>query len=410
MTDNNRNVLTALLDMGTALMKNGSEINRVEDTIVRVAHAMGCTNVNVFAISSNIILTASMRDGETETMTRRITDGSVTNYRALESLNELSRNFCMSPTGPMELIGEIKKITGLGLSKLKSYIGSAVVGASGALFFGGSVMDAAVAAVLGLFMCFVQRSTMKIIKNNIVFNFLISFVIGLMIALLSNIVPNLSIGHVFTGDLMILIPGLAITVSLLDVMLGDTVSGLMRAVDSLLSAAVLALGYALAMRLLNAESSTLEIGGQTAVVSIIASLMMPLGFALILQLSMRHLIITSVTGMIGWITFLICSGLGMPDFYAAMLASMALAIISEVAARIHKAPAVFFRSPAVTPLVPGKLLFGIMESLNIHKWSLLGTYLVSTLEWTLGIAFGLCAVNLFVKIIMAVRFDRRKAK
>ena len=77
---------------------------------------------------------------------------------------------------------------------------------------------------------------------------------------------------------------------------------------------MLAVGYALAMQLLGTENSTLDIGGQTVIVSIAASLFMSLGFALIYQLSMRHLIVTSVTGMSGWITFLICSHIGMQDF------------------------------------------------------------------------------------------------
>lgn len=407
MTGQNRSILSALLDMGQALMQNGSEVNRVEDTLCRMAHAFGCTNVNVFAISNNIILTVSMPDGETETMTRRILGGNSTNYRALEELNELSRAFCAEPTGPSELVNKIAEIKSAGVNRLKSYIGSALVGGSGALFFGGGVIDAAAATVIGFCMCLIQRHTMKILKNNIVFNFLISFIIGVLTALISFLIPALSIGHVFTGDLMILIPGLAITVSILDVLLGDTVSGLMRAMESVLSAAVLAVGYALAMQLLGTENSTLDIGGQTVIVSIAASLFMSLGFALIYQLSMRHLIVTSVTGMSGWITFLICSHIGMQDFYAAMLASMTVAVVSEVAARIHKAPAVFFRTPAVMPLAPGKLLFGIMESLNLHKWSVLGTYLISTLEWTLGIAVGLCALNLFVKVVSGLMDSRR---
>ena len=45
------------------------------------------------------------------------------------------------------------------------------------------------------------------------------------------------------GDIMLLIPGIAMTNSIRDILIGDTISGIMRLIETLLWAAALALGF-----------------------------------------------------------------------------------------------------------------------------------------------------------------------
>ena len=49
---------------------------------------------------------------------------------------------------------------------------------------------------------------------------------------------------------MLLIPGIALTNSARDILMGDTASGLLRFADSLINAVVIACGFALSMVLL----------------------------------------------------------------------------------------------------------------------------------------------------------------
>ena len=51
---------------------------------------------------------------------------------------------------------------------------------------------------------------------------------------------------VIIGDIMLLIPGLAFTNAVKDIFIGDTISGVMRLIETILWAAALALGFALA--------------------------------------------------------------------------------------------------------------------------------------------------------------------
>ena len=49
--------LHVFLDIGDALLSSGAEIFRVEDTLNRMGYACGATQMNVFVITSSIVIT-----------------------------------------------------------------------------------------------------------------------------------------------------------------------------------------------------------------------------------------------------------------------------------------------------------------------------------------------------------------
>ena len=56
-------VLHELLKMGEMLLGCGAEINRVEDTMTRLGRAYGAKRVDIFVITSDIVLTVLFGDG-----------------------------------------------------------------------------------------------------------------------------------------------------------------------------------------------------------------------------------------------------------------------------------------------------------------------------------------------------------
>ncbi len=52
-----KDYLHIFLDMGNALLNSGAEIFRVEDTLNRMGYACGATQMNVFVITSSIVIT-----------------------------------------------------------------------------------------------------------------------------------------------------------------------------------------------------------------------------------------------------------------------------------------------------------------------------------------------------------------
>ena len=86
--------------------------------------------------------------------------------------------------------------------------------------------------------------------NNAFFLFISSFLCGAGICILGKSIPFLQADFVIIGDIMLLVPGIAITTAARDMVIGDTISGATRLVESLLGAATLACGFMLAMLML----------------------------------------------------------------------------------------------------------------------------------------------------------------
>ena len=68
--DEHSRLLHELLKMGEMLLCCGAEINRVEDTMTRLGRAYGADRVDIFVITSDIVLTVLFRDGTELTQTR----------------------------------------------------------------------------------------------------------------------------------------------------------------------------------------------------------------------------------------------------------------------------------------------------------------------------------------------------
>ncbi len=68
----NKELLSCALDIGEQMLVSGAEVNRVEDSISRICKAYDAKRVDVFTITSSIVVTLQMNNGNTLTQTRRI--------------------------------------------------------------------------------------------------------------------------------------------------------------------------------------------------------------------------------------------------------------------------------------------------------------------------------------------------
>ncbi len=239
----------ALLDMGQLLMDCGAEISRVEETLCRMGKAYGATHVEAFVITSIISLSLEFDEEEQVTDTRRIYSSTGTDFYRLEKLNELSRRCCTQNIGMEELRKTLDHIAS-GKKPLRVIlIGSVLAAGSFTVFFGGSVQDAVVSAVIALGICMIQIRLGDTRINAVGANLLLSLLSGLAVGLLSSLIPMLHMDKILIGDIMLLIPGLAMTNAVRNMLVGNTISGLVRLTESLIWAAALAGGFMTALLL-----------------------------------------------------------------------------------------------------------------------------------------------------------------
>ncbi len=242
-------ILHALLDIGQTLLISGAEINRVEDTLIRLGRAYGAVRVDIFVITSDIVLTIQFPDGDEVTQSRRISQTPSTDFTKLERLNALSRECCASPLPLEELFRRIQAISETRTPKLSLYLGSALGAGCFAVFFGGSAYDALAAGVLGFLVCLLQQRVLPVFRNAAVFQFLAALLVGSIVCLAARVCTAISADNILIGVIMLLIPGVATTNAARDMLIGHTISGLLRLAESLLLAGALALGFGSALYL-----------------------------------------------------------------------------------------------------------------------------------------------------------------
>ena len=240
-------LLDCVLDMGELLLDAGAEVSRVEDTLSRLGRAYGAMRMDVFVITSIISMTIEFPGEEPVTETRRIHAGSSTDFVRLEKLNELSRLCCAQPLPVAELRARVDKIADGRKPFRVIWSGSMLAAGAFAVFFGGTLWDGLAAAAFGLGICLLQRWLDRTQLNTVALNLLISLLVGLGVGLVSALIPALHMDMILIGDIMLLIPGLAMTNAIRNILLGDTISGVVRLAESLIWAGSLAGGIMVAL-------------------------------------------------------------------------------------------------------------------------------------------------------------------
>lgn len=238
--------LSHLLDLGRAMLVSGADVNLVENWIQRLGLTVGAVSMNVFVITSSIVVTMRLPSGKHLTQTRRIT-GSCTDFQKLEELHKLCLRCEEGSITTAQLAKRIEELDQQAIPSPFLYLGGILAAGGFAVFFGGTLVDGLVSALFGVVICLMMQFVRPFAPNTTIFNFLASLVPGLGIATLCTAVPELHLDQIMMGDVMILIPGIAITNSLRDVLAGDTIAGILRLAESLLWAGAMALGFITAM-------------------------------------------------------------------------------------------------------------------------------------------------------------------
>ncbi len=243
-------MLEFAVELGYQIQVAGGEIYRVEESIGRVLRAYGVEGAEVFAIPNCIIASAPGADGQPQTRVRRVPVHGTDIYR-LEDVNALCRSLCESPVPLDEAWKRLKKYDEIEpfypryVTVLAYFIGAGMF----ALFFKGSWRDALCAGLCGVSIGLCQWG-MERLRANLFFKTLAA---GAVSGLLALVLVWIGLGTnddlITIGALMILVPGVALTNAVRDVMVGDMVSGISKLGEAVLIAVAIALGTGLALAL-----------------------------------------------------------------------------------------------------------------------------------------------------------------
>lgn len=240
------NLLRISLDVAEGLLVNGADVHRVELAVGKICRAYGAVHVEVFSIHSLIIASVRMADGSYSAQTRRITD-IANNITLLERYNALSRTFCTEKPGFNDadrMLYDVKHKNKY--PNLLIFLGYIFSASSFAVFFGGTLRDGFAALLVGVAVYFIDRIRFDYF-NHMVKTMFSAFFAGLIACMLVrfNIADNLDM--VIVGSMMLMIPGLSLGNSMRDILCGDTLAGMLKLVQAIILATMIAIGYALSI-------------------------------------------------------------------------------------------------------------------------------------------------------------------
>lgn len=237
-------ILSCILDMGELLLVSGAEVMRVEDTVQRLCAAYGFVRADVFTITSSIVLTVHTESGRVFTQTRRIVARD-TDLERVANVNALSRKLCGEPADAQTFRGQLEEIRrGRTYSRWVHMVCYGGISAGFSLFFGGTVQDAVAALLSGLVLFGVLQFCRLLKLNSILESILASGLTALAVLLLVSAGIGQHADKITIGNIMVLIPGLAFTNSLRDLINGDTISGILGISEAIVKAVAIAIGFA----------------------------------------------------------------------------------------------------------------------------------------------------------------------
>lgn len=240
-------VLFAILDAGELLLTAGAEVARVEDTIRRMARAYGFVRTDVLTITASMVVTAQTAEGDVFTQTRRILRRE-TDMRRIEAVNALSRAVCREPLSLDALRARIEEIRNMpDGAKWRLPAAYLLIAGSFAVFFGGSWRDGIAAMLCSMVLYAIGRIGARISLQPIVLTVISAAAMCLAALITVQVGLGQGLDYIIIGNIMLLIPGIALVTSLRDMIVGDTISGLLGACEALLRAIAIAAGCALVL-------------------------------------------------------------------------------------------------------------------------------------------------------------------
>lgn len=383
-----------LLNIGEAMYQSGGEISRIENSLHRLGKAYGALHVNVYAITSSILITVEFDENESVTQNRRITRRGSFDCVKMEKLNQLCRDCAACPIEVSELRERVLSILAENPSLRKFYLGQLIAATTFTLFFGGNGLDALVAGIAVLVICMLQKWVRPVFSTELFFNVTCSLITGIVVNLINLVIPGLHVNQILIGDIMVLIPGIPITNSIRYILSGDLISSFEKLMDSLMQAFGIAAGFMLSLLVIkgNLVDASATYHAWERVVQLVAAALGTLGFCLIFNLRKKYIAVSTVGGFLCWGIFLLLQGHGLSIFVSTLITAVLVGMYGELFAYLLKVPTTILFTLACVPLIPGKNLYYSVLAIISSNWADFTSNIVLLILYAVGIALGLAMV------------------
>lgn len=248
ITENHTKIIDTCLIAGQIMIESGSEAYRVEDTMYRIAKNAGIPNTTLFTTPTGIFMGV---ENECGTQIREIHKRDI-NLEKVSRVNQLSRSFASGNITLQQLHDYLIQV-GQNTSSFPLFwqiVSAGIISGLFMIMFAGSFdwIDFPASCFLGSIGYATNHYVSSITKVNFLSQFIAAFNIGIFAVMAMKFGFGCNINNMIIGAVMPLVPGVAITNSVRDLLAGHLLTGVARGAEALLYAGAIGVGIAIIFR------------------------------------------------------------------------------------------------------------------------------------------------------------------
>jgi uncharacterized membrane protein YjjP (DUF1212 family) len=356
-----------VLALARALHRYGTPAHRLEEALRVCCERLGIA-AEVFSTPTTIIMSFGA-PAELRTRMMRVEGGEL-DMDKLARVDELADDVGGREISPAEGTARLAAITASPrrFGRATSTLMHGVTSGSVAVIFGGVLVDAALAALIGVALGwlgqYAHRSTDQARVFELVGAAVASFAATLCAAAWQSITPSL----VTIAALIVLLPGMSLTVAMTELATRNLIAGTARLMSAVIVLLELVVGVALGERAAEALVEAHRIAAAAPLPEWArwgALVTSSLGMAVVVQAQLRTFPWILAAGLVGYLGTRIGT-LWIGAEMAPLVGGLAVGVLGNAFARLLRRPAQVVLVPAAVLLVPGSMGFRGMAALLGH--------------------------------------------
>ena len=359
-----RDAVGFILRLGRALHSYGYAANQLEEVMDQAAQRLGLRGQ--FFTTPTSIFAAFGPQEDQRTFLIRVEPGGVDLGR-LASLDRVTKMVLRGVTTPAAGSQEIERILASPeqYTRVVTTLAFGLASAAASRFLGGGMKEVLVSSVLGLVIGVLALAVGRLRELGRVFEPVVAFTASLLAAMAGHWIGAYSVYNATLAGLIVLIPGLTLTIAMTELSTRHLVSGTARLSGAFVLFLVIAFGVALGNKIAVAITGPLSILNPVALpewTGIVALVVAPLAFTVLLRAEPRDAVwiilaggLAVAGGRIGARTL----GLDLGVFIGALVVGMA----SNLYGRFLDRPPTIALVPGILLLVPGSIGYRSLASL-----------------------------------------------
>jgi uncharacterized membrane protein YjjP (DUF1212 family) len=347
-----------VLRLGRALHTYGFPANRLEDAMSRASEKLGIEG-QFFSTPTSIFASFGPQEDQ-RTFLIRVTPGEV-NLGKLTALDVITRRVLRGSLAPADGSAKIDWTLGAPPSygRVLTTLAFGLASAGASRFLGGGLKEIALSALIGLTIGLLLLATEKFQALGRVFEPVSAFVASAMAALLSFAAGPYAVSNATLAGLIVLVPGLTLTVALIELSTQHLSSGTARLNGAFVTFLGIGFGVAVGGTLTESLLGAPRIARATPLpmwTEVVAQIVTSLAFTVLLKARPRDTVWIVMSGALAiWSTRLGVHMLG-PEL-GVFLGALIVGVASSWYARWCDRPAMVTQIPGILLLVPGSIGF-----------------------------------------------------